>query len=392
MPGKLLSLFLFSTALACAQQPSPPSEIPLNTSNPAVPSPQPDTSPANQAVEPAQQPFHLEPAERRQLIDAVADRLNSSYVLPEMAPQLVASLKAHQQQGDYDSVTDGTVLAERLTEDLRAVSHDRHLRIEYSATTLPPEEGGPGAEEAEQYRSELNRTNCGFERVDILPGNVGLIKFNYFGAPDRCAETAAAAFKLISHADSVIFDIRQNHGGDPAMVALLASYLFDHDTHLDDLYNRPENKTTEYWARPEKVNDRLPKVPVYILTSRMSFSGAEQFCYDLHNLHRAVLIGEKTGGAAHPTRNHRLNDHFFIAMPEYRYINAVTHTDWEGEGIEPDVSATAWQALSAAEQIALSRLRCNAPQNFRATKTNPREQRWAARCEAAPTGTEGSSF
>jgi C-terminal processing protease CtpA/Prc len=88
----------------------------------------------------------------------------------------------------------------------------------------------------------------------------------------------------------------------------------------------------------------------------MTFSGAEQFSYDLHNLHRAILIGERTGGASHPTRNHRLDDHFLMATPEYRYINAVTSTDWEGSGIEPDVPAAPWTALSAAEKIALTRL------------------------------------
>jgi C-terminal processing protease CtpA/Prc len=290
------------------------------------------------------------------VIDNIAARLKGSYILPEMAGQLIAALQAHQQQGDYDGLTDAAAFANRLTYDLQIVSHDRHLRIEYSADKLPPEQGGPSAEEEEAYHKELNRTNCGFERVEVLPGNVGYVRFDYFGAPDECADTAATAMKFVAHTDAVIFDLRQNHGGDPAMVALLASYLFDRPTHLDDLYNRRENKTTQYWATPEKVTDKLPTQPVYVLTSRMTFSGAEQFSYDLRNLHRAILIGERTGGAAHPTRNHRLDDHFLIATPEYRYINAVTKTDWEGAGVEPDVPAAPWSALMTAEKAALVRL------------------------------------
>jgi hypothetical protein len=313
------------------------------------------SAPAAEAT-PAPPAQVVSPAERQLVIDRIEKRLKTSYVMPEMGQQLIASLDAHRKQGDYEGITDGVLLAARLTNDLQIVSHDRHLRIEYSADKLPPEQGGPSAEEEQQYHQELARTNCGFQRVEILPGNVGYVQFNYFGAPDACSATVATAIKFVVHTDAVIFDIRQNHGGDPAMVALLSSYLFDSPTHLDDLYNRRENKTTQYWTTPDKVTDRLTTQPVYVLTSRMSFSGAEQFCYDLHNLHRAILIGEKTGGAAHPTRNHRIDDHFLIATPEYRYINAITRTDWEGEGVTPDVPAAPWNALTAAEKIALTRL------------------------------------
>ena len=353
MLQKLLPLFLLSAAFASAQS-GPAPGVTLRQTDPNAPASRPQPEPA--FTPPTPQASDLTADVRRQVIDTIAARLKTSYILPETAQRLVDSLNSHKRQGDYDGITDGVLLAARLTNDLEGVSHDRHLRIEYSAEKLPPEEGGPSAQEEQEYRDELNRTNCGFQHVEILPGNIGYIQFNYFGAPALCAETAATAFKFIAHTDAVVFDVRQNHGGDPAMVALIASYLFDHPIHLDDLYNRPENKTTQYWATPDKVTDRMPTQPVYVLASRFSFSGAEQFCYDLKNLHRAILIGERTGGAAHPTRNRRINDHFFIAMPEYRYINAVTRADWEGQGIEPDVASASWNALSAAEQIALTRL------------------------------------
>jgi hypothetical protein len=346
MLRKLLPLSLLSVSLACvpslvrAQLPGPPPPV---------------TSPADTPVS-IPPPATITPQERRQVIDGVVARLKQSYVLPDMAKLLADAVEIHQKQGDYDTISDGAVLAMRLTADLQSVSRDRHLRVEYSAVKLPPEEGGPGAEEEQQYRNELARTNCGFQRAELLPGNIGYIQVNYFGAYDVCGATAASAMKFVSHADAIIFDLRQNHGGDPSMVSLLASYLFDRPTHLDDLYNRHENKTTQYWATPDKVSDRIPTQPIYVLTSRFSYSGAEQFCYDLRNLRRATLIGEKTGGAAHPTRNRRINDHFLIAMPEYRYINSVTRSDWEGEGITPDVPAAPWNALVVAEKLALARV------------------------------------
>jgi hypothetical protein len=347
MLRKLLPLCLLSGAVTAAQAQGPAPGVALASTPPAPPA-----APATAAVP---QP-DLTPADIRQVVDGVAQHLKQSYILPEMAEQLIKSLQAHQGTGDYDGLTDGPALASRLTTDLQSVSHDRHLRVEYADFKLPPEEGGPSEEEGQEYRKELGRTNCGFQGAEILPGNIGYVKLNYFGAPGMCASTAAAAMKFVSHSDAIIFDMRQNRGGDPAMVALLASYLFDRPTHLDDLYNRNENKTTQYWATPEKVSDRMPTQPVYVLTSRWSFSGAEQFCYDLRNLHRATLVGETTGGAAHPTRNRRINDHFFIAMPEYRYINSVTRTDWEGEGVIPDVPAAPWNALRVAQKLALDRV------------------------------------
>ncbi len=135
------------------------------------------------------------------------------------------------------------------------------------------------------------------------------------------------------------------------MVALLESYLFDHPVHVNNIYGRRDGKTIEYWTTPKKLAVQMPTQPVYILSSRMTFSAAEQFCYDLKNLDRAVLIGERTGGAAHPIRNHRLSDHFFISMPEYRYISPLTSSDWEGVGIAPDVPAAPWNALLVAQHV-----------------------------------------
>jgi C-terminal processing protease CtpA/Prc len=268
---------------------------------------------------------------------------------------MIDAIKAHAAKGHYDKITDGDELATRLTKDLQDVSHDKHLRVNFSPFKMP-QRTGPTPEDEARFHQQMEHANCAFQKVEILPGNIGYIKFDGFMDAGFCGPTVNAAMAFVAHTDAVIFDLRMNHGGDPAMVALLASYLFDRPTHLDDLYNRHENKTTQYWATPEKVADRLPTQPVYVLTSRFSFSGAEQFCYDLRNLRHATLIGEKTGGAAHPTRNRRINDHFLIAVPEYRYINSVTKTDWEVEGIHPDVPTSPWNALVVAQKLALVRL------------------------------------
>jgi hypothetical protein len=304
----------------------------------------------------AQQPEAvLTAAGRAQVLDGAIAKLKEYYVVPDTAQKMIDALEEHRKSGDYDALG-GAALAARLTADLESVSHDRHLRVVYSAAVLPEEDEEPSPGDQAVYRRALERTNCGFKHVDVLPGNIGYLEFSYFGAPDACADTVAAAMKLLSHTDALIFDVRQNRGGDPRMVALLTSYLFDQRTHLSDIYNRRENKTTEYWTSPDKLETRMTTQPVYVLISRLTFSAAEQFAYDLHNQKRAVLIGERTGGASHPVRNRRINDHFFIGVPEYRYINALTHADWEEVGVTPDVPAIGWNAVVLAQNLAQRRL------------------------------------
>lgn len=140
------------------------------------------------------------------------------------------------------------------------------------------------------------------------------------------------------------------------MVAFVSSYLFGERTHLNDLYNRKDDKTTEYWTE-DVPGKRLVGKPVFILTSKRTFSGAEEFCYNLKNLKRATIVGETTGGGAHPVSGHRIDDHFGIGVPFARAINPVSKSNWEGTGIQPDVQAPAGEALDVAKKMAAELLR-----------------------------------
>jgi C-terminal processing protease CtpA/Prc len=157
--------------------------------------------------------------------------------------------------------------------------------------------------------------------------------------PALAGDTTAAAMTFLASSDVVIFDMRQNGGGDPNMVAFITSYLFGpQPVHLNDFYNRRQNETRQSWTFPYVPGKRLSNKDIYILTSSRTFSGAEEFTYNLKHLKRATIVGEITGGGAHTVDTQRINDHFIIVVPSGRPINAVTKTDWEGIG-EPDVRA-----------------------------------------------------
>ena len=98
-------------------------------------------------------------------------------------------------------------------------------------------------------RAQIERENCLFDKVERLPSNIGYVKFNAFLDPELCGPTAIAAMNFLAHVDAIIFDLRDNGGGDPKMIALISTYLFDEPTHLNDLYNRKEDKTTDRYQR-----------------------------------------------------------------------------------------------------------------------------------------------
>ena len=200
----------------------------------------------------------------------------------------------------------------------------------------------------------MDARRCGIEKVDVLDGGIGYLKLTGFADLAPCEAHAMAAMDSLAMARSLIIDLRENKGGSPQMISYIASYLFDQRTHLNDLWERPSGRTVEFWTRDSVPGRRFGgKKPIYVLTSSRTFSGGEEFTYDLQALKRAVVVGERTAGGAHLTAPRRLDDHFTVSVPFARAINPLTRANWEGVGIAPTVDATAEEAL----QIALARLR-----------------------------------
>lgn len=301
----------------------------------------------------ARQSPALDARERHRVIEAMIANLQQHYVDPEVARKMADALAAHEKNGVYDHVTDGGAFAGLLTRQMREVSHDLHLDVIYSAEPLPDLSAGRPPEEIARYRKELEQDNCRFKKIEILEGNIGYLKLNAFPDPSLCEGTAKAAMASLNDADAIIFDLRENRGGEPEMVALVAAYLFDHPEYW---YNPRENTTQNSWTRSPVPGNRLGDKPAYVLTSARTFSGAEQFCYNLKMLKRATVVGETTGGAAHAGVFYRIDDHFGMGIPETRPINPFGKADWAETGVEPDVKVKAADALKTALKLAAGRL------------------------------------
>jgi C-terminal processing protease CtpA/Prc len=289
----------------------------------------------------------VEPAE---LVDALIDRLGTSYVFPERSAAAADLLRANLTKGRYDLPV-GPALCEVLSADLLEACADRHLRLIWH-------ESVEASQDEEQLVAELRQLfrleNQGVRRVERLPGNVGLIELTIIPDAATAGPALAAAMRLVEQTHVLILDLRGTRGGAPDGVAFLASFLFpDGEVHLNDIVEGPEGPTRQYWTSSYVPGPRYADRPIYALTSANTFSGGEELAYDLQALERATIVGEITRGGAHPSEVVSLGLHVELRLPVARGINPVTGGNWEGIGVQPDVRAPATEAFDVALRLAL---------------------------------------
>jgi hypothetical protein len=305
-------------------------------------------------------PLPIDATAAAKVIDEALKKLDENYVFPEVAAKMAEAIHRRAAANEYAAVKTGQELAELLTKHLQDVSHDKHLRVRCSTDKLPPRPPmgqGPTAEQKTRMKAMAEKVNAAYRKVERLPGNVGYLEVNGFMDEEQAAGPAAAAMTFLAHTDALILDLRHNGGGSPSGVALLCSYFFgETPVHLNSLYWRKGNRTEEFWTRKDLAGPRYLNKDVYVLTSSHTFSGAEECAYNLQTQKRATIVGETTGGGAHPGGGFPLGEHFVMFIPTGRAINPITKANWEGTGVKPDVPAVADQALEVAHQLALKKL------------------------------------
>jgi len=299
----------------------------------------------------------------REIVTKALELLRANYVFPEQAGQAATAIEARLEAGEYDDL-DEITLTERLTRDLQEITGDRHLRVVFG--------GGPGprrqriAEPEEPKDHEARRLamrrmgrldNFGIRQVERLDGNVGYLDVRRVAVPANAGPAIGAAMELVAGTYALIIDLRHNGGGAPEGVVFWCSYLLDErPTHLNDIFHADTGETRQFWALPYVPGTRYLDRPVFVLTSGRTFSGGEDFAYTLQALGRATVVGETTGGGAHPTRGFPISAAVHIGIPFARSVNPVTGTNWQGTGVVPDVPADAEQAYDVAYARALEKV------------------------------------
>jgi DNA-binding MarR family transcriptional regulator len=300
-------------------------------------------------------------AERAQLVKAISDSMINGYIYEATARTMADSLNAELRRGSYDSFTSGDALARRITETLRKVSNDRHLGVQYGNPGRAPASGpqrrmvrvpGNAAPPGATPVATAPALEYGFAKTEILPGNIGYIDIRGFNGDPAALRVVDSVMAIVAGVDALIIDIGRNSGGGPSVIQHLSAYLFDKRTHLVSSIRRGMNAPSERWTSENVPGKRLPKIPVYLLTSRRTFSAAESFAFGLRNNDRVTIVGEPTGGGGHFGAFVQLTSGFQMFLPQGRTYNPRTNKGWEAEGLKPDVEVPYEGALAKALELA----------------------------------------
>lgn len=297
------------------------------------------------------------PSTRDSVALAAAAAVATGYVFAEKGADAARVLRGGVRAGRYRGLATASALTDSLTGDLRRATGDAHLQVVFSVSprTAPPGQGRTAADSARDRENAAWR-NYGLLQLERLDGNVGYLELGRFDDPALAGGALASAMSFLAGTDALIIDLRLNGGGHASMDALLASYFIGRPTLLSTLHHRAPGDTAQLWTLGEVPGPRYLDKPVYILVTGRTFSAAEAFAYDLQALGRAVVVGEKTRGGANPGGWTMIGSHFGVFVPTARVESAVTHGNWEGTGVRPDLAVAAAGAKAAAHRAALQRL------------------------------------
>lgn len=290
----------------------------------------------------------------RNTVSDIATLITREYVDPAIGERVAESLRRRLVAGEYASITTADGLAAQLTRDLGAESQDKHLAV---AAVRQPASTAPRLLPEASRADGVRRTNAGVQRVEILSGNVGYLNLSYFWRLEEAREVLADAMRLLRRADALIIDMRQNGGGSPATLALVVGYLLDQDgVPLFDITFRSGDREAFATPSPAPV-ERDGRRPVFVLTSRRTFSAGEGFVFLLQERGRVVVVGDRTAGAANPApQPHHVNSLFQVTIPNGIVQSARSGGNWEGRGVTPDLEAADGDALTVAHVATLDRL------------------------------------
>ncbi len=297
--------------------------------------------------------------EKAAVIESVCGHLEREYIFADISDRYVQTLRENLRSGTYDDIQDPEAFAAAITEDLASIHKDRHLQVQFNPEWVSEERNRKDLDEAAIARSKWrNRAaNYGFQKVEILPGNIGYMKLDSFSYEEAAYEVAIGAMSLLSNIEALVLDLRSNGGGSPEMVQFLCSYFLGNPRkHLNSFTYKDPQKLTQYWTYTFLPGRRLDEVELFVLTSNNTFSAAEEFAYNLKSMDRAVIVGETTGGGAHDNRFVVLTDRYMMSLPFARAVNPVTKSNWEEVGVEPDVPASGDMTLKTALALASASL------------------------------------
>jgi len=290
---------------------------------------------------------------KEQAIHKLSELMNDFYVFPEVALKTEQYLMSQLKSGHFDQFENDEDFAAALTESVQSINKDKHMRIRKNRPFVAQENTPERL--IEERLHQLNRSrkgNLGFNTVKIMEGNVGYLDYRGFAGIQNGKSVTDAYMHLLSKSDAIIIDLSKNGGGSPSMVQYLCSYFFGEKVHLNSLYYREGDRTIDFWTLDEVDGTKMPDVPLFVITSSRTFSGAEEFSYNMQTQKRATLVGQTSGGGANPGGTRGINENLSVFIPTGKAVNPITKTNWEGVGVIPEVKTTVEETLGKTHELA----------------------------------------
>lgn len=291
----------------------------------------------------------------RQSVINTVELLNEVYVYPETARRVGVEMIQRLESGVYDRISTKQEFADRIGAELGELSGDGHLGV------LVAEAGEPATHVLKETIDRF-RLNYAFQKVEVLDGNIGYLKFNKFHPDDAAQLTADLALEFLGETAALIIDLTECKGGSPELVRHMLSHFFSDETLLWSIIDRDGATVHDAFSKGGVGTGQFKTdFPLFILTGPDTASAAELFAYALQSSGKAETVGQGTRGIAHLVGARSINQHFVGRISMARNINPVTTSDWEGLGVVPDTHAALEESLSVAVGMATASIESKMP-------------------------------
>ncbi len=292
---------------------------------------------------------------RQMILQEVRDKISQFYVFPDKRANLIAAINAADAAGRFNNLTDAQ-FGDALTNVMQDAVGDRHLALVFDPHWAADFASAPEGEDNAAFDAELTAANFGIQRTENLPGNIRYVRINAFGwVNDRTGQAYDGLMRFLRDGDAVIIDIRGNSGGDHNAVRYLVSHFLAADTLL---YRFQSTRAAENDSRA--LNNlpagRMIGKPLYVLIDRRTVSAGEDLAYQVQQYHLGTLVGSRTVGAANNNDYFLVGGQYRLSLSVGRPVHPVSHDNWEGAGIAPDMDVPAAEALDRAIIAASDRL------------------------------------
>ncbi len=283
----------------------------------------------------------------------IADLIRENYVLPDRGSMIARAFLQDHKGGRFHQAQSLKELDSIMTKSLREASNDFHLYTWNNKEIVLQLQSNTDTEEAETTNffnnEEAYESNFGFEKVEILSGNVGYIKLSQINISEHSLETLYASMNLVKNTKALIIDLRDNGGGGSTVGSVLETFFFNEQVDL--LEFRERNGQTELNGTvPWLLEERYLR-PLCLLINKGTGSAAEAFAFALKNQSRCVLVGMPTSGGAYMNTYFPVNQDFIVAISTSAPFLPGTTESWEGKGVRPDHQVKSDEALPKALEI-----------------------------------------